>query len=132
MRQPVHDEGLSMEEALAAIRRAITYEEAGETASPTDPRTSGEQAGAIPTSQAGLPSRAAPAASGSAFNTLTETMKMRKLPRIKKYLVGRVHCESDVVTHAGALWQARSDTVHAPPHSDWICTAHAGRDGSDG
>jgi hypothetical protein len=37
MRHPVHDEELSMEEALAAIRRAITHEEAGETASPAEP-----------------------------------------------------------------------------------------------
>jgi hypothetical protein len=42
-----------------------------------------------------------------------------------------VHYQSDVVTHAGALWQARSDTAHAPPHSDWICIARAGRNGSD-
>ena len=34
-----------MEEALAAIRRAITEEEAGdETLTPTEPRTSGEEA----------------------------------------------------------------------------------------
>jgi hypothetical protein len=33
-----------------------------------------------------------------------------------------------VVTHAGALWQARGDTVHAPPHADWVCVARAGRD----
>jgi hypothetical protein len=26
------------------------------------------------------------------------------------------------------LWQARSDTVHAPPHDDWVCLARAGRD----
>ena len=64
-----------MEEALAAIRRAITHEEAGETASPTEPRTSGEQAGAKPTSEAGLLSREATAAIGLAFNTLTETVK---------------------------------------------------------
>jgi hypothetical protein len=50
----------------------------------------------------------------------------------KEYAAGDVHYESDVVTHTGALWQARSDTAHAPPHSDWICLARAGRDGSDG
>ena len=43
-----------MEEALAAIRRAITHEQVDETASPTEPRTSGEQAGAKPTSEAGM------------------------------------------------------------------------------
>jgi hypothetical protein len=55
-----------------------------------------------------------------------------KLPRVKEYAAGRVHYEADVVVHAGALWQALGDTVHAPPHSDWICLARAGRNGSDG
>jgi hypothetical protein len=55
-----------------------------------------------------------------------------KLPCVKEYAAGRVHYEADVVTHADALWQARGDTVHAPPHSDWICLARAGRNGSDG
>jgi hypothetical protein len=55
-----------------------------------------------------------------------------KLPRVKEYAAGRVHYEADVVVHAGALWQARGDTVHAPPHSDWICLARAGRNGCDG
>ena len=75
MRHPVHDEELSMEEALAAIRRAITHEEAGETASPAEPRTSGEQAGAKRVPDAGLLSREATSAVGSAFNTLTEIVK---------------------------------------------------------
>ena len=52
-----------------------------------------------------------------------------KLPSVKDYVGGRVHYEADVVVHAGALWQARSDTVHAPPHDDWVCLARAGRDG---
>jgi hypothetical protein len=34
--------------------------------------------------------------------------------------------------HAGALWQARGDTVHAPPHVDWVCLVRAGRNGCDG
>jgi hypothetical protein len=55
-----------------------------------------------------------------------------KLPRVKEYAAGLVHYEADVVVHAGALWQAVGDTVHAPSHSDWICIARAGRDGSDG
>jgi uncharacterized protein len=63
-----------MEEALAAICRAITDEEAcEETLTPTEPRTSGEKAGAK--SEAGLLSREATAAVGSAFNRLTETAK---------------------------------------------------------
>jgi hypothetical protein len=55
-----------------------------------------------------------------------------KLPRVKEYVAERVHYEANVVTHAGALWQAQCDTVHAPPHDDWICLARAGRDGCDG
>ena len=65
-----------MEEALAATRQAINNDEAGETTlAPTEPRTSREQAGAKPISEAGLLSREATAAVGSAFNTLTETVK---------------------------------------------------------
>ena len=52
-----------------------------------------------------------------------------KLPCVKDYVDGRVHYEADVVTNAGALWQARGDTVHGPPHADWVCLARAGRDG---
>ena len=76
MQHPVHDEELFMEEALAAIRRAMTEEEVGEmTLAPAEPRTSREQAGAKPTPEAGLLSGEATAAVGSAFNTLTETVK---------------------------------------------------------
>ena len=76
MQHPVHDEELFMEEALAAIRQAITNEEVGEmTLAPAEPRTSREQAGAKPIPEAGLLSREATAAVGSAFNTLTETVK---------------------------------------------------------
>ena len=65
-----------MEEALAAIRQAITNEEAGETTlAPAEPRISREQAGAKPIPETGLLSREATAAVGSAFNTLTETVK---------------------------------------------------------
>jgi hypothetical protein len=46
MQHRVHDEELFMEEALAAIRRAITDEEAGEmTLAPAEPRRSREEAG---------------------------------------------------------------------------------------
>jgi cell pole-organizing protein PopZ len=76
MQHPVHDEELFMEEALAAIRQAMTDERAGETTlAPTEPRASREQARAKPTPDAGLLSREATAAVGSAFNTLTETVK---------------------------------------------------------
>ena len=64
-----------MEEALAAIRQAINSNEAGEpTLAPAEPRTSREQAGAKPIPE-GLLSRQATAAVGSAFNTLTETVR---------------------------------------------------------
>jgi uncharacterized protein len=74
MQRPVHHDELFMEEALAAIRRAITDEEAGEmTLAPAEPRAFGEKTGANP--EAGLLSPKATAAIGSAFNTLTETVK---------------------------------------------------------
>jgi cell pole-organizing protein PopZ len=76
MQYPVHDEELFMEEALAAIRRAITDEGAGKTTlAPIEPPTSGEKTGGKPIPEAGLLSREATAAVGSAFNTLTETVK---------------------------------------------------------
>ena len=54
-----------MEEALAAIRQAITKEEAGETTlAPAEPRTLREQAGAKRTPEAGLLSHEATAAIG--------------------------------------------------------------------
>ena len=65
-----------MEEALAAIRQAMTDEEVGKmTLAPAEPWTSREQAGAKPTPEGGLLSGEATAAVGSAFNTLTEIVK---------------------------------------------------------
>jgi len=40
-----------------------------------------------------------------------------------------VHYAGDVVTHAGATWQAVRDTGRAPPHADWTCLAAPGADG---
>ena len=76
MQHPVHDE-VFMEEALAAIRRAMVDEEAGEmTLAPTaEPGTSHDKIEAKRASEAGLLSREATASVGSAFNTLTETVK---------------------------------------------------------
>jgi cell pole-organizing protein PopZ len=62
------DEVILMEEALAAIRRAMADQEAGEMTS-----TSTSQV-----AEAGLLSRDATAAIGSAFNTLTETVKQHQ------------------------------------------------------
>jgi cell pole-organizing protein PopZ len=75
MQQLLYNEELIMEEALAAIRQAITKEEAGETTLAPEPWTSRGQAGAKPIPEGGLLSREATAAVGSAFNTLTETVK---------------------------------------------------------
>jgi uncharacterized protein len=76
MQQSVYDEEVFMDEALAAIRRAISDEQAGdETPTPSEPRNSGEEARPKPIPDAGLLSRQATAAVGSAFNTLTETVK---------------------------------------------------------
>jgi uncharacterized protein len=62
-----------MDEVSTAIRRAIIDEkEAGEMISTS---TFGEEAKAKPTSEAGLLSHEATTAIGSAFNTLTETVK---------------------------------------------------------
>ena len=61
---------------MAAIRRAITDEEASVmTLAPTEPRPSREELGAKRVPEAGLLSREATAAVGSAFNTLTENVK---------------------------------------------------------
>lgn len=43
-----------------------------------------------------------------------------------------VHYAGDVVTHAGATWQAQRATGRAPPHADWLCLAGRGEDGEDG
>jgi cell pole-organizing protein PopZ len=70
------DEKLYMEEALAAIRRAMADEEAGEmTLAPTEARSPREEPGTKRVPDAGLLSREATAAIGSAFNTLTETVR---------------------------------------------------------
>jgi cell pole-organizing protein PopZ len=65
MNQPAHDEKLFMEEALAAIRHAMADDEAGQMTSTSTSRVA----------DAGLLSRDATAAIGSAFNVLTETVK---------------------------------------------------------
>jgi cell pole-organizing protein PopZ len=76
MQNPVYDEEVFMEEALAAIRRAMSDEDPGATTfAPTERRSSGEGAGAKPTPDAGLLSRETTAAIGSAFNRLSETAK---------------------------------------------------------
>jgi cell pole-organizing protein PopZ len=62
-----------MDDAMSAIRRAIIDEDkAGEM---TSTSTSREEVRVKPIPEAGLLSREATAAVGSAFNTLTETVK---------------------------------------------------------
>jgi cell pole-organizing protein PopZ len=63
-----YDEVILMEEAMAAIRRAMADEEAGEMTSTSASRVA----------EAELLSRDATAAIGSAFNTLTETVKQHQ------------------------------------------------------
>ena len=41
----------------------------------------------------------------------------------------RVYYRSAVVSHAGSLWQASTDTGREPPHADWTCLAAKGEDG---
>jgi hypothetical protein len=80
MQYPVHDEELFMEEALAAIRQAITNEEVGETLAPAEPPISREQAGVKPIPETGLLLRKATAAVGSAFNTIGSELFVRMSP----------------------------------------------------
>jgi cell pole-organizing protein PopZ len=61
------------------IRHAVTDEGAGE-ATLTESRPSGEKVDAKPIPEAGLLSHKATAAVGSAFNTLTETVKKHEPP----------------------------------------------------
>jgi cell pole-organizing protein PopZ len=76
MNRPVRDEELFMKEALAAIRRAITDEQAGEmTLARAEPATFGEEASPQPTPEDGLLSRKTTAAIGSAFDRLSETAR---------------------------------------------------------
>ena len=56
-----------------------------------------------------------------------------KFPIAKAYRLDTVHYSGDVVTHAGATYQATCDTCREPPHDvDWVRIACAGRDGYDG
>lgn len=54
-----------------------------------------------------------------------------KLPVVREWIDG-VYYEGDVVTFAGASYQALKDTGREPPHADWRCIAAPGRDGLDG
>jgi hypothetical protein len=49
------------------------------------------------------------------------------LPVAKAWEPDTVHYEAQVVTHAGATWQALRDTGSAPPSRDWICLAAPAR-----
>ena len=53
------------------------------------------------------------------------------LPQVKAWSADAISYRGDVVTHAGATWQARKDTAKEPPHPDWIQLAVPGRDGRD-
>jgi hypothetical protein len=49
------------------------------------------------------------------------------LPVVKVWQPDTVHYGGDVVTHAGATWQAVRDTGQAPPAKDWMCLAAPAR-----
>jgi hypothetical protein len=51
-----------------------------------------------------------------------------KLPVAKTWKPETVFYANEVVTHDGALWQARKDTATRPGGADWVCVARAGRD----
>jgi hypothetical protein len=53
-----------------------------------------------------------------------------KLPPAKAWS-DEVHYEGDVVTFAGATYQALRDTGRAPTTTDWACIAARGADGAD-
>jgi hypothetical protein len=52
-------------------------------------------------------------------------------PQVKAWSPDAISYRGDVVTHAGATWQAQRDTAKEPPHPDWIELAMPGRDGRD-
>ena len=52
-------------------------------------------------------------------------------PQVKAWSADAISYRGDVVTHAGATWQAQRDTAKEPPHPDWIELAIPGRDGRD-
>jgi len=71
-----------------------------------------------------------------AFETKLSTLEERvkaglpsKLPLAKAYQSDSVHYRGDLITHAGATYQAACDTCREPPHDDWVCIARAGVDG---
>jgi hypothetical protein len=66
------------------------------------------------------------------FVALEERVKAglpSKFPIAKVYRSDSVHYSGDLVTHAGATYQATCDTCREPPHDDWVRIARAGCDG---
>jgi hypothetical protein len=57
-----------------------------------------------------------------------------KLPAIEQWQPEKVHYAGSVVSHDGALWQARCDTAQqpSPDATQWALIARAARDGLDG
>jgi hypothetical protein len=56
-----------------------------------------------------------------------------KLPKVKKWKMGAVSYEGDVVTFDGSLYQAQRDTAMDPfDNKDWVCLAISGRNGENG
>jgi hypothetical protein len=51
-----------------------------------------------------------------------------RIESVRAYVEDAVNYQGNIVTHMGSAFQARCDTVRAPPQADWACIAAAGRD----
>jgi hypothetical protein len=51
-----------------------------------------------------------------------------KIASVQAYVEDAIYYRGDVVVHLGGTFQATCDTAKAPPHTDWICIAAAGRE----
>jgi hypothetical protein len=110
--------GPAVERAVAAIEkpqdgRSVTVDDLRPLVVETVSASLAEAVAAIPAPKDGAPG------------------KDGKLPLVKAW-EDRVYYEGEVATFDGSTYQAQSDTGRAPPHSDWLCIASSGRDGTDG
>jgi hypothetical protein len=51
-----------------------------------------------------------------------------ELPVAQTWRPESVIYQAELVSHEGALWQARKDTAQKPGGTDWVCVARAGSD----
>jgi len=76
----------------------------------------------------GQPGEAGPAGPAGPKGDAGEDGAPGELRAAKAYVAGAVHYTGDIVTHAGATYQAQADTAQAPPHEAWTLIAAAGKD----